>query len=534
MDIDRRRLLALAAAGAAPVAGCEAIEARAAFLHGVASGDPAPDRITLWTRATPHGRPRRVEVAWEIAEDPAFARMVDQGVVSTGPDRDYTVKVDVGGLAPGRDHHYRFRVGEAVSPVGRTRTLQRGRAAMARLAVASCALYPAGRFNAYRHMAEGTPLDAVVHLGDYIYEYGGGAGDYGAAGAAERGRALRPAHEVVTLADYRARHALYKSDPDLQAAHAAAPWICVWDDHDVANDAWMDGAQNHQPETEGTWAARKSAALQAWYEWMPMREPAPGQAREAIFRAFDFGDVATLAMLETRLTARARQLSPGDPNLEAALEAPRQRMMSGEQADWLEGVLTASAAAGKAWQVIGSEILMASVAWPDLGQALGETGMAALPERSRAAARRYAAQVEEAGGRSYDAWDGYPADRRRVYAGVVESRANMIAVSGDTHAFWVNTLNEGGRRVGVEFGTASVTSPSRNDDFPEVDLGGLLQASNPDVVFADQRSKGYLRLTLTRRHAVAEMIETGVDRPFAARTVARYRLSKGGELQRLV
>ena len=533
MDIDRRRLLALAAAGAAPVAGCDPAQVRATFMHGVASGDPGPDRITVWTRATPQGRPRRVEVAWEIAEDAAFARLVDAGMLSTGPERDYTVKVDVGGLSPGRDHHYRFRVGEAVSPVGRTRTLQRGPTAQVRLAVASCALYPAGRFNAYRHMAEGAPLDAVVHLGDYIYEYGGAADDYGAAGAAERGRAPQPPHEVVTLRDYRIRHALYKSDPDLQAAHAAAPWICVWDDHDVANDAWMGGAENHQPDTEGRWTARKGAALQAWYEWMPIREPARGQAREAIFRSFDFGDVATLAMLETRLTARTRQLASDEPDLEAKLEDPTRRIMSAEQEDWLGVALTTSVAAGVAWQVIGSQTVMASVAWPDLNLALGPEGLAALPERSREAAQRFAAKSHGSALLSLDAWDGYPADRRRVFAGVARSGADLIAVSGDSHAFWVNTLREGERRIGVEFGTTAVTSPSRNDAFPDLDLGALLQRTNPDVVFADQRSKGYLRLTLARDNALAELIETGVTQPFTARTVARFRVAKSGALERL-
>lgn len=533
MGIDRRRLLALAAAGAAPVAGCAASGVRADFLHGVASGDPGPDRITLWTRATPQGRPPEVEVAWEIAEDRGFSRMVDQGVLPTGPERDYTVKVDVGGLAPGRDHYYRFRVGQAGSPVGRTRTLPRGPTARVVLAVASCALYPAGRFNAYRHLAEATPLDAVVHLGDYIYEYGAGPEDYGMAGAAERGRTPKPAHEVVTLADYRARHALYKADPDLQAAHAAAPWICVWDDHDVANDAWMDGAQNHQPDTEGTWAARKAAALQAWYEWMPMREPARGQAREAIFRSFDFGDVATLAMLETRLTARSRQLAPDDPDIEARLEDPARRMMGPAQEQWLGTTLTSSVAAGAAWQVLGNQTVMANVLWPDLNEVLGETGLAALPERSRAGARRYAEGVRGWGRISYDAWEGYPADRRRLYAAAAKAGANLIVLSGDSHAFWVNRLGEGERRFGVEFGTTAVTSPSRGDAVPDVDLGALLQAGNRDVAFADQRSKGYLRLTLTREQAVAEMIHTGVGRPFAARTVARYRLAKTGALDRL-
>lgn len=306
-DLTRRGALGFALASSAAACAptrATAYDGKAVFAHGVASGDPGTDRLIIWTRITPSSA-GPVPVRWVVATDRKLRRVVASGEVMTDEARDFTVKVDAEGLKPGRRYHYGFVVGKERSPVGVAKTLPEGRIDQVRFAVASCSNYPFGFFNGYRAIAEAEGVDAVLHLGDYLYEYGpdGYGGDVGA----KLGRASQPAHEIVTLADYRARHAQYKSDPDLQAAHAAAPWITVWDDHETTNDSWQKGAQNHQPN-EGDWETRKRAALQAYYEWMPIRDPVAGRPSEAINRSFQFGDLVTLLMLETRLLARSEPL----------------------------------------------------------------------------------------------------------------------------------------------------------------------------------------------------------------------------------
>lgn len=271
-----------------------------AFNHGVASGDPGHDRVVIWSRVSPE-QDGPVPVRWIVARNRELTDVVKTGVIEANSARDFTVKADVTGLRAGAPYFYGFRAGQAQSPVGRTRTLPRGRVAEMKIAVASCASYPHGFFNAYDALSKREDVDVVVHLGDYIYEYG--LSGYGGDAAIALGRIPAPEVECTRLEDYRARHAQYKAQPELQGAHAIAPWVVVWDDHEVANDSWVGGAENHN-QGEGEWASRKSAALQAYYEWMPIREPEPGRAFEAINRSFQFGDLFTLIMLETRLLAR--------------------------------------------------------------------------------------------------------------------------------------------------------------------------------------------------------------------------------------
>jgi len=293
-----------AAAACAPNVETPPYEGVVAFNHGVASGDPKQDRVIIWTRVSPE-RPGEVPVRWIVARNRELTDVVKTGVIATGEARDYTVKADVTGLRPGAPYFYGFRAGQASSSVGKTRTLPRGRADTARLAVVSCASYAHGFFNAYRSLAARDDIDVVVHLGDYIYEYG--LSGYGGDVAIQLGRVPAPEVECVSLNDYRARHAQYKTEAELQAAHAIAPWIVVWDDHETANDSFSTGAENHN-EGEGQFAARKQAALQAYYEWMPIRDPQPGRAFEAINRSFEYGDLFSLIMVETRLLARTQQL----------------------------------------------------------------------------------------------------------------------------------------------------------------------------------------------------------------------------------
>lgn len=278
-----------------------------AFEHGIASGDPLQNAVILWTRVTPldeEDLSEPIPVRWVIAEDSELDDVVAKGEMSTSAEADFTVKVDAGGLAPGQSYFYGFSVGSQRSPVGRTKTLPAGNARRIKLAVVSCSNHPAGYFNVYRAVADRNDVDTVVHLGDYFYEYG--ADGFGGETGKALGRIADPVHEIVSLDDYRTRHAQYRSDPDLQALTARHPMIAVWDDHETANDSYAQGAQNHD-EGEGDWGERKAAAIRAYHEWLPIRAPDPKQP-ERTYRSFQYGDLATLIMLDTRLIGRDKQI----------------------------------------------------------------------------------------------------------------------------------------------------------------------------------------------------------------------------------
>jgi len=542
MRIDRRRALALLGLGAAAPATSARAKAPLAFLHGVASGDPLQDRVMLWTRITARGG-EPIPYHWRL--DPVDGRgggKRGQGV--TGPDRDFTVKVDVVNLDPGRAYSFQFEAGGVTSPMGRTATLPEGPTRDAVLAVCTCALYPNGYFNAYGAIARLPRVDAVVHLGDYIYEYGG-PGSYGMDSPVASERPHDPPHECLSLADYRRRHAQYKTDPQLQAAHARAPWIVVWDDHETANDSWAGGAENHQPATEGDWNLRKAAAIKAYYEWMPIREPAGGGF--AINRSFDFGDLASLFMLETRLTARDHQLYPDkemppDPTpaevaaFKQRLADPSRKMMSAAQEAWLARGLAASVKDGTTWQVIGNEVVMARLFTPPIHRYMTpEAYAAAKAELPRAGQTRLAKiEANAALGLPWgtDMWDGYPADRQRFLGLVQRARANAIVVSGDSHAFWANELYDGetgGRRVAVEFGATAISSPGPGESIAQVPLGEAFAKFNREVLFNNQTAKGFVLLTLTHSQATAQLmaVSTVHERAYTVRPIATYRVTPG-------
>jgi alkaline phosphatase D len=508
----------------------------------VASGDPLQHRAIIWTRVSGTAAP--VLVHWQVARDKAFKSVVRAGRELAGPERDFTVKVDVLRLEPGTDYFYRFDFGGVVSPTGRLRTLPAGKTKDVVLAVATCALYPRGYFNAYGAIAALPRVDAVVHLGDYIYEYGG-PGSYGMDSKVAAERPHDPPHECITLEDYRARHAQYRSDPQLQAAHAKAPWIVVWDDHETANDSYKDGAQNHQPATEGDWNVRKAAAIRAYYEWMPIREPKGD--RYMAYRSFDFGDLASLFMVETRLTARDKQLvldrdlpNPNDPAGLAAFQAkladPSRRMMAPTQEAWLEAGLAASVKSGRPWQIIGNEVVIARVNNPPIRMLLGDAAYArattGISPGRKGTIERMDRLAAKAIPWTLDMWDGYPADRQRLYAIFEKTRANAVVVSGDSHAFWANELYDaptGGRLAAVEFGATGITSPGLDDDMPSVEWGPLFAKANREVKWCDQGAKGFIRLTLTRRQAKAEMMAVSsiVERDFKTRVLKTYAVRPG-------
>ncbi|MBU1540509.1 MAG: alkaline phosphatase D family protein [Alphaproteobacteria bacterium] len=550
MSLHRRALLGLFSAGAAGAAAPVAARSISpvAFLHGVASGDPGPDGVVIWTRVTPTDpTARAVRVDWSVWREGDAAASVTAGTVETGPERDFTVKIPVTGLQPGVDYRYAFTAGEAVSPHGRTRTLPAGPTPEVVLAVASCQLFPGGLFNAWDAVSKLERLDAVVHLGDYIYEYGAEPDAYGMASGAPLGRIPEPAHEIVSLADYRTRHAQYKSDPDLQAAHARAPFICVWDDHELANDAWTEGAENHTSATEGEYATRKAAALKAYFEWMPIREPAAGLTPEAIQRSFDFGDLASLLMVETRLLARGQQLTYGSdmpvadgrPDV-AAFEAkrndPARDLLGDSQRDWIRSTLQASRASGKPWQVIGNQVVMARVQGPDIttmANPLQIAGLlATLPAAVRAQVRQSIDLFKLGVPFNLDSWDGYPAGRERLYAAFAEAGVQPIVLAGDSHAFWIDDLKDAaGARRGVEFGTSAISSPSPGDAVPRLPLGAALMQANDEVVFCDQSAKGYVLLTLTPDQARAELrtVSTLFAKPYQAGVLKTFTVARTAE-----
>jgi len=274
------------------------------FTHGIASGDPLSDRVILWTRVIPgDGAARNLDVTWQVAADDAFTAIVASGSAKAAMKRDHTVKVDATGLASGTGYYYRFLCEGIASPTGRTKTLPAAGTVKATLAVISCSNYPQGYFNVYKELAS-RELDAVLHLGDYIYEYADGV--YSNDAAVAQGRAVKPKNEIVSIDDYRERYGVYRSDEDLQAAHAAHPFICVWDDHEIANNSWKDGAENHN-EGEGDWIARRLTAEQAFREWLPIRDRKEGS--HSIRRSFDLGGLASVIMLDTRIEGRDKQLS---------------------------------------------------------------------------------------------------------------------------------------------------------------------------------------------------------------------------------
>ncbi len=530
----RRLALGLGLSGS--LAACATTDAASAyagavaFAHGIASGDPLSDRVILWTRVTPSAA-GPVPVRWTVARDRALTQIVRSGTFETDASRDYTVKVDVDRLPAGTVLFYGFAVGAQASPVGRTKTAPKGKVDQARIAVCSCSNIPFGYFNAYDAMSKIEALDLVLHLGDYIYEYG--REGYGGETGAKLGRQVEPPKEIVTLSDYRTRHAQYKADPALQAAHAAAPWMAVWDDHESANDSWAGGAQNHQPEAEGDWAARKAAALQAYFEWMPIRDMAPGRAREAIYRSVAWGDLIRIVMLETRLTARAQQLSfetdvaEGPAGFLSKLNDPDRQILGQGQEQWLSETFAASKDQA-AWRLVGNQVILARMPAPDLTK-LPAPILDQLAQRFpplRAFAPLSALGVPW----NLDAWDGYPAQRERVYE-VARASGPTIVVTGDTHAAWANECRtQSGALAAIEFGTTSITSPSFGDIFLPFDVGALLTEASPEVLWTDQHRRGFLLVTFKPEEALAEFfaVSTILEPTYELARIKAYRTRRNG------
>ena len=472
------------------------------FQHGVASGDPLDDRVILWTRVTPpatRSSTGPIEVRWQIASDDRLTSIVAKGTAPAAPQRDFTVKVDAGTLKAGATYYYAFDAGGEQSPIGRTRTLPDRGAQRLRLGQVSCSNYPTGYFNVYRCLANRSDLDAVVHLGDYIYEFANGRYSDPSLGRSTQ----QPATELVTLQDYRSRYAFYRTDLDLQEVHRQHPFIVVWDDHELANDAWSGGAGNHNT-TQGDWRVRQRAAYQAYLEWMPIRESTGGDIR--LYRRFAFGGLADLVMLDTR-GGRDQQAPGNDPK---AIANPGRSLLGAEQEEWLSRTLRASQAAGTRWRILGQQILFSPLTVP---------GMNVLRP---------------------DVWDGYPAARERIFDMLDSGRITDLAVlTGDIHSSWAldiarnpwtqyePTTGSGAR--GVEIVTPAVSSPPMFSTPAQREIATMLRPLARHLKFLEGDSRGYVLLDVTPKTLVAEwyFVPTVTERTDRETRAARFVCESG-------
>ena len=451
------------------------------FYHGVASGDPMPDRVIIWTRITPE-TDGPTDVQWVMATDPACLNIVQSGIVRTSSESDYTVKIDVSGLNPNAYYYYRFAHQGTLSLTGRTKTAPIGSVPSIRFAIASCANYQQGYFNAYAHIAERNDLDAILFLGDYIYEYQ--AKGYGYS--EKVGRSHIPEHETVSLDDYRIRYSFYRLDPDLRRVHQVHPVIGIWDDHETANDSWPGGAGNHQIE-EGDWEQRKQAGKKAFMEWLPIREQ---DSIGTIYRSASYGPLCDVFMLDTRLEGRDKPMGPKDTSstaIDTALWQSSERTLLGKkQFSWLQSSLRNSTAT---WKIIGNQVMIAPLE----------------------------------GFTNQDSWDGYPAERAALLSGLrKENLHNVVFVTGDIHSTWISDLpiakNDpayeaatGKGSTAVEFVTPSITSANINE-LLNVPPGSFqtqffaLQAKtlNPHIKDVELDNHGYVIVDITEQKVHAD------------------------------
>ncbi|MEJ6012973.1 alkaline phosphatase D family protein [Corynebacterium sp. H127] len=473
------------------------------FLHGVASGDPLPNSVVLWTRATPSleavpgsGKGEPVKVRWEVALDFEFADIVSSGVEIAEAKHDHTVHVDPWNLQPATEYFYRFRIegGDfdgTYSRIGRTKTAPAPEDTPTELnvAVCSCANFESGYFSAYSdiaHRAADNAIDVVVHLGDYIYEYASGshAGKYGVV------RSHEPTWEIVSLADYRTRYGRYRRDTELQAAHAAAPWVVMWDDHEIANNAWEHGAPGHTG-WNGDWQLRRAAAMQAYLEWLPVRGQAPSQGGH-IYRSLRFGTLAELTMLDLR-SYRDR---PEKLNIKRSLSEERT-IMGAEQFAWLQRKLENPQTT---WNVVGTSVMLTPISLLEMDSTIGNAVQNLIGEGCEGVPY------------NLDQWDGYVADRRRLFQSLHRRKTehpdvSTVFLAGDIHSEWAAELEYEGVRVGAELVCTSVSAANIDDGLGvpanspvSTEAEAHLLRTNPHVKHVDLDAHGYslVRITATQ------------------------------------
>ncbi|MEK7255988.1 MAG: alkaline phosphatase D family protein [Bacteroidota bacterium] len=446
------------------------------FYFGVASGDPLPDGVVIWTKiALQTAEPQQVE--WQVATDTALQNVVQSGTVRTDTASAFTVKIDVKNLQPGTTYFYRFKHQSVFSPIGRTKTAVSGDARLLRLAVVSCSDFQSGFYNAYEHIARRNDLDAVVHLGDYIYEYG----PWRSSRRRMKRSSLRlhlPAKELVVLKDYRTRYGQYRLDPQLMECHRLHPFIVIWDDHETANNANATGASNHDPG-DGDWEKRKATARQAYFEWLPIRD----NPERSIIRQFSFGNLAELWMLDERLEARSPQVKDFD---DPAVRSPDRYMLGEEQTKWL---LDGMAASKARWKIIGNQVIFSPL------------------NDSKVFTRKPDIRM--------DRWDGYPVERQRIFDFWYQNQLrNIVVLTGDVHSAWALELTDdpwnplkydrktGKGVIGAEFVTTSITSINFDEVIPrfltwEAKRRFCKKKNNPHLRYLDIVRHGYLEVTFT-------------------------------------
>ncbi len=510
MNIDRRQLMALGTfgLGALSVPASASLMGGKGFTHGVASGEPGQDSVLLWTRYVGSGD---ASLTAEISENADFTGAKMVGEVQAKAERDFTAKITVQGLTPDKWYFFRF-VGPdgSKSAIGRTRTLPQGPVQNFNIGVVGCSNMPFGYFNAYAHAAQNKELDLIIHTGDYLYEYP--IGTYPSKEEALAGRKIDPAHEMVQLADYRLRYAAYRSDPDLQRIHQVLPMIPSWDDHEFANDAYKDGAQNHDP-SEGDWEVRKRVAERVYREWMPVRDMEFGSPR---WREYQIGDLATLFFTESRIGGRDKPVDlaeaiKGQKDVAAALKAfrddvwqdPNRSMLGSVQEQWFGDALQKSKASGTKWQVWSQQCVMGELVLPQ--DAKNWVPEDAPPiAQARVAVGALAAQIGLP--INFDSWDGYPQARARSLAAAQQADADLIVLSGDSHNAWAFDLGTQDGAAGVEFAGHSVSSPGfeayTKGVNPEL-VAKAVVGANKQLQWADTEHRGYMSVALTPEKATS-------------------------------
>ncbi len=479
--IPRRDFLAKGSATIAFLAAFQGLQHRAEaqglgfdpFSYGVASGDPLPNRVIIWTRVNPSatatpgsGLGNPVRGIWEVSLNASFTQRVAFGRFVTSVNSDHTVKVDVANLQPGTEYYYRFSAFGVFSATGRMKTAPAvsSTPSSVRFGLVSCSNFEAGYFSAYRHLAQRDDLDFILHVGDYLYEYANGV--FGPAGFAGVTRAHDPATEITTLSDYRRRHACYKADADLRQLHGRYAFITTWDDHETANDAWRDGAENHAPSTQGDWFARKTVGTQAYFEWMPLRPPvATGSLGEtrAIYRHFSFGTLMDLFMLDLRQYRDSQVTSPADT---AGINSNTRTILGLQQTQWLQGNLAASSSR---WKMIGNSVQIAPII---VIPSLLPPATAALLEQIFGVPATATTPTPI----NVDSWDGYASSRAQILgliSGVTTGRpiSNCVFLTGDIHSSYSCDIpaNPVGYNpatslsLATEFVCTSVTSDNVNE-----------------------------------------------------------------------
>jgi alkaline phosphatase D len=439
------------------------------FPYGVASGDPLPNAVILWSMLDTVAARIDSLITWQISRQADFASVLKSDTLFASAKRRFSIKVDATRLSPNTTYYYRFRNHGSWSATGRTRTAPTaGSSPEVRLAIVSCNALEWGYMNAFGRIAEQLELNAVVHLGDYIYEYASGV-----YGDTTLGRLHEPRHEVITADDYHIRYAQYRRDPQLLAAHAVHPFICIWDDHEVANDSYTTGAENHDALTEGSYLTRMTSAKEIYYNWMPIRE----QANGAIYRSLSFGQTADLHMLDERLAGRDQPATSFSPT---ELGDTTRRMLGEEQFGWLCSELRYSTAR---WQLIGNQVLFSELDLSDI-----------LPQ--------YAVNL--------DAWDGYAYEQQRLKDSLAHyENSNTIFLTGDTHCSWYFDVNDQhGERLAHELATPSVSSANYDEFIIGWDTLTVaryrLYRNNDHLHYTNIKDHGYLYLQLDSASAQAE------------------------------